>query len=178
VIEYALTPEDEEWANKTPEELRAIINIPQSEIEKLSDKELLDEVLEYPYIGDIVAFDDVATGLEVVGERFTGLSEVFKRNSMGDDVKKEWMKLSALVSSSDSKRPVSEDLIMDKFILDALLSHDSIRDSLSSEDCAEILEASQAIEATGVMSGLAVSKDAITFSAEAKAGGSPILRLD
>ncbi|MDR1042470.1 MAG: hypothetical protein LBL54_01030, partial [Clostridiales Family XIII bacterium] len=28
VIEYALTPEDEEWANKTPEELRAIINIP------------------------------------------------------------------------------------------------------------------------------------------------------
>jgi hypothetical protein len=82
-IEYALTPEDEEWADKTPDEIRTIINISQSIVEKLSDKELLDEVLEYPYIGDILAFDDVPTGLEVVSERFTGLSELLKRNSMG-----------------------------------------------------------------------------------------------
>jgi hypothetical protein len=54
---------------------------------------------------------------------------------------------------------------MDKFILDALLSHGSIINSLSSEDCAEIFEASQAIEDTGVVSGLTVSKDDIVSGA-------------
>jgi hypothetical protein len=173
--EYPITPDDNEWENMNPGELRKMIDIPEKVIKSMPTDQLVDEVLEYPYISDILAFDDISTGIEVIRERFSGLRELLNREDVGKELTEEYLDIvNLMVMKSSSK--LSDSIVFDEIILDSLFTSKEVINSLSSVDCRRLLTAIETIEETrDEVEGLSHSSDALTTKASASASPGDII---
>lgn len=59
----------------TRDEQRALCQIPESILENMSSEELVDAILNYPYLMDINAYNDYQIGYQSVRQEFNGLQE-------------------------------------------------------------------------------------------------------
>lgn len=79
-IEYPITTNDKEWTSlKSHEEMVNACTIPTELLEKINTEELVDLMMDYPLINDLLLFDDIQTGFEVLSQESNILSELLKR---------------------------------------------------------------------------------------------------
>ncbi len=52
------------------------------DVDSLTTSELLEEVMNYPYLLDLLLYDDFDYGLKVVSEKYNGLKELLERNDL------------------------------------------------------------------------------------------------
>lgn len=81
--DYPITQASSEWkAFQTHAEMIEACQIPKSILSRLSTEALLESVLDYPLLGDMLAFDNVSSGYRSVFNSFNGLQELSKREDM------------------------------------------------------------------------------------------------
>lgn len=85
---YDIGHEDPEWKTfKTGDAMRAAIYLPEETFTDLSTEEVLIATMEYPLIGDIIAFSTYEFGIEKVSENCTALRILLTRPDAHDAVK-------------------------------------------------------------------------------------------
>ena len=98
-------------ATETKQEKIEMTTIDPSIIKSLSTANLVELVISYPYLGDMLAFDDYLTGCEVVIGNFNGLRELMNRKDAGDYLLDAYRKMSV----SDSIVLSCLEILMAKF---------------------------------------------------------------
>lgn len=132
VYEYPITPESDEWKDYSTDELRDMLQLNGKEKE-FNTKDLLSVVLEYPYIGSVIAFETEDAAIKSLRSKFDGLEELLKRN----DVTKE------VVDRYESMSKESEDSNQSgRMFLETLLRSNVMQEKVTADD-KERIEASK-----------------------------------
>lgn len=66
----------------TYKEKRAVSQIPTDIIQKLTTRDLLESVLDYPLIGDVFVFNNLQTGVDKLRINFTAFNELLRRKDV------------------------------------------------------------------------------------------------
>jgi hypothetical protein len=85
--DYPIKPGTEGWkAFQTHDDMLKACQIPEDILKNMSTKGLVETVLEYPLLGDILAYNSIQQGFEAVASRFNGLSELLNRKDAGTEL--------------------------------------------------------------------------------------------
>lgn len=82
--EYPLTPADSAWVNLSYFEQLAVCDMPMDILSNCSTEELADLVLEYPFLSDILAFDNVDLAIKHLINTSNICEEFFSRDNITD----------------------------------------------------------------------------------------------
>lgn len=78
--DYQVRPGTPEWASFTTHaEMVNACQIPELILNRMSTAALVDSVLDYPLFLDVIAFNTLQEGFDVVSSRFNGLQELLQR---------------------------------------------------------------------------------------------------
>ena len=81
VYEYPIRPGTKEWKNlKNHSEKVMACQLPSEVLKTLSTMQLLDACLEYPLLGDIMAFNNTQHGVDAFKMNFNGIEEFLRRS--------------------------------------------------------------------------------------------------
>jgi len=81
--EFPLQPDSDEWKKlKSHVEMIEVCQIPKNILESISTEGLIETVLNYPNLGDILAYTDYLKGFKSVYKHFNGLQELYKRENI------------------------------------------------------------------------------------------------
>lgn len=123
VYNYPITANDEEWKElQTLEEKLDVTQIPEDLLEKMSTDDLLKTVMNYPLLGNLIAYSDIHTGIEKVSSQFNGLEELFKRSDVGEVIMDYYINIPITRSTEN---------IMDLICLEIMLSAPVVVDTIS-----------------------------------------------
>lgn len=134
--EYPIKPGAKEWVEigDTFDRVKAC-QIPVEKLEELSTEELIESVLNYPFIMDIYAYDTLQQGFESVTERFNGLNELLDR----DDAAMKLLSKYRSVEVVEVLDEESDKLIFDLANLEVILGQAKIIEQLD-DDLKIVLE--------------------------------------
>lgn len=83
--QFPVLPGTEAWkALETHEEMLRATHINEMVLAKMSTRGIVETVLRYPLLGDVLAFNNPQRGFDVVRSRFNGLDELFSRPEAGE----------------------------------------------------------------------------------------------
>ena len=139
---YPLIPGDGKWEKmNSVEERIAALQIPESILSKISTERLLEICLDYPYLLDVLFYEDFQKGIEALKNDFNGFNELLSRKDIGK-----------YILAKDKNLPLALDNLKDKndvekgkfsyqcFVLELLLAQDNVIETLSSNDEDELLD--------------------------------------
>lgn len=73
-----------EWAEfETHDEMLEACQVPESILQEVSTKGLIETCLNYPLYGDMLCYNSPQQGFDAVASRFNGLQELLKREDIG-----------------------------------------------------------------------------------------------
>lgn len=79
-IEYPITTKDKKWKDFTShEEMVNACTIPNELLEEMTTEELVELMMDYPLMSDLLLFDDIQAGFEVMSHDSNILGELQKR---------------------------------------------------------------------------------------------------
>lgn len=80
--EYAITPDDSEWSELGSVEAKIeACRIPEEILKSMTAEQLLQAVLDFPFIYDIFAYDSLADGVEQLAEISDAYAELLSRDN-------------------------------------------------------------------------------------------------
>lgn len=79
--EYPITINSADWFEYSVLEKVEMLKIPQAVLEKMSDDAVVQAVLDYPYLVDIFAYNDIQEGYESFANYCSAFGELLKRDS-------------------------------------------------------------------------------------------------
>lgn len=80
---FPFKPGDAKWNEyETNKERVAALQIPNTIIDKLTTRQLVDACLNYPYLIEITMFKDYQKGVDVMASKFNGLKELMERDDL------------------------------------------------------------------------------------------------
>jgi len=83
-FEYPIKPGDAKWENiSSVAERIAALQIPEDILANLPTERLFDICLDFPYLLDVLFYDDYQKGLEALKKEFNGFNELFNRKDLG-----------------------------------------------------------------------------------------------
>ncbi len=97
--EFPITVKSEEWNELTRDEKVKMCQIPEDILTSMSSEALLLTILDYPYIGDIVAFSTIEIGFDHICDEFNGFREFIARKDCPEVVANQ---LSAALNDLDT----------------------------------------------------------------------------
>lgn len=81
---YPMKPGDDKWEKMSSVEERiASLQIPENILTKISTERLLVICLEFPYLSDVLFYDDYQKGFEALRNEFNGFNELLSRKDLG-----------------------------------------------------------------------------------------------
>lgn len=99
-IEYPVRPDCEEWKTyATHEEMVAACNIPENLLQELSTVNLVELMLDYPLLGDLLLFDDINVGIMTLAKNSNILTEIIQREDGAYELLKAYSDLDIMNSS-------------------------------------------------------------------------------
>ncbi|ADL53736.1 hypothetical protein [Clostridium cellulovorans] len=122
---YPIKPGTVEWyklGNKPAREKSC--QIPEEVLKSLTTDELIETVLNYPFLMDIYAYDSYQKGFNAVSKKFNGLKELLKREDVAD-------KLIAKYKSIEVADDVASSEIFDLASVEVLLRQDEVISKLN-----------------------------------------------
>lgn len=79
-FKFPFSQGDAKWKEfKTPQDRIAALQIPKNILAKISTEDLLLICLDFPYMSDVFAYDDIANGVRAVASKFNGFKEFLTR---------------------------------------------------------------------------------------------------
>jgi|GEM_PF-655933 len=106
--DYPVKPGTEEWEEiPNSSELVEASQIPDSELNMMSTAGLVESVLNYPFLPDMLTFNSPQQGFEAVTSRFNGLQELLRRRDAGIELIAKYRGMDPLAlekSWSDKKK--------------------------------------------------------------------------
>ena len=95
-FKYPFSQGDAKWKEfKTPQERIAALQIPDNSLSLISTEDLLLICLDFPYLSDVFAFDDMDIGIKAVASKFNGLQEFLTRQDQIEVMKKIFQRISS-----------------------------------------------------------------------------------
>lgn len=131
IYTYPITPDDPEWANYNHAELVSMLQIPEDILDNMTDAELVESVLDYPYIGDVMAYSTVELGMRVVSEHFNGLKELLNRPGTGKILIEKYRQSP---TEEELHKEEDSDILFEAWAIEFILSYMNARDILNSEE--------------------------------------------
>lgn len=84
---FPVTPDKEQWKEfRTHSQMVEACILPESLLNKLSIKELVKLMLDYPLLGDLMLYDDIDTGIDIMSEECNILSEIMNREDGAEEL--------------------------------------------------------------------------------------------
>lgn len=79
-FDYPVTPADDEWNDlESHEKMVEVCNMPDELLTILSTDELVNLMLDYPLLGDLLLYDDISAGFYTLAQNSNILRELLKR---------------------------------------------------------------------------------------------------
>ena len=125
---YPVKPGTVEWnklGNKVAREKAC--QIPEEILKNLTTDELIESVLNYPFLMDIYAYDSYQKGFKAVSERFNGLKELLQREDVADKLITKY-KNTEVAEDADK---VASGQIFDLSNIEILLGQDEVLNQLA-----------------------------------------------
>ena len=142
-FEYPIVPGTEEWdklgsvANKV-----AACRIPQDILSKMTNEQLIDAILDFPFLYDIFAYSTEEEGVKSLEYICDAYLELLNRDDAKDSLV-ETMNQRSKTRSIDQS--ISDEIKNDALSI-LILSQDDFEDSISEEDISIIAEAATIVE--------------------------------
>jgi hypothetical protein len=92
---YPVRPGTWEWKNYRYPELRKVLQISPEMIKNMSTTVLLQSVLNYPLIGDLLVFRSYREGLESLRKNFSALDSLMNRQDLAMELSESYKRLDA-----------------------------------------------------------------------------------
>lgn len=93
VGEYPIDILSAEWNNLSYSEAAAAYNMPMEYAESLTTDELVDYALNYPFLMDILAYDNIEDGMNHLVNKSGVFEELFSRTDCYDELLDEYLEL-------------------------------------------------------------------------------------
>lgn len=132
---YPIKISKQEWkALKDHDAMLSAIKIDDESLAKISTKDLLEVVLDYPLFDDVLAYNSVQAGFDSVVKNYKGLKELLSRSDISKEVLKKYKKIE--VNLKKTSLSYDDQVLASNKIrrLEWILSQDVIVDSLSGRD--------------------------------------------
>jgi len=86
--DFPVKPGTEEWKTfQTHNEMLKACQIPERILNNMSTAALVETVLNYPLLLDMMAYNNIQYGFDQVASRFNGLQELLNREDNGTEIK-------------------------------------------------------------------------------------------
>lgn len=91
--EYPIDVHSVEWSQLSSSETAAACNMPKEYAESLTTEELVDYAINYPFLMDILAFDNIADGMNHLANKSAVFEELFSRSDCYDELLNEYLNM-------------------------------------------------------------------------------------
>ncbi|MCG8348419.1 MAG: hypothetical protein MI924_11650 [Chloroflexales bacterium] len=103
--DYPIKPGSVEWKSfKTHDQKVAAIQIPPERLKAMSTAGIVETVLNYPLLGDILLFNSIQQGYDRVSGQFNGIAELYQRRDAGAVLVANYQTMDAIAIISQSER--------------------------------------------------------------------------
>jgi len=134
IVSYYPVVESYEWDSMTRQERVAACQISEEMLETMPTDDLLQIVLEYPFMIDLYAFNTYAEGFQHVYNEFPALEELSNRNDFGAVIVEVYKEAPvASTASIRSESSVGYENIKTLSIMDIFLAQPEMTDNLAEE---------------------------------------------
>ena len=144
--DYPIKPGTDEWkAFGSHEEMLKACQIPEGLLHRMSTTTLVETVLNYPLLGDWLAYNTFEIGIESVRKQFNGLCELLSRDDAGVGLIASYQTIDP--GTIDINSPIAEQAEYYFRILniELLLSQDSVMSNLSATDLQNLISQARII---------------------------------
>lgn len=146
-FKYVITPGSPEWKNYKTVELKEMLNISISEAENMDTETLLNAVLDYPYFGDIYAFNDPIKAIDLLAEQFNGLKILLEREDLKDKLVVSYINSSDKIKKLKDKEELGFEESFKHKYRESLLSYPAVFNKLNKTDKDTIISNSKEVAA-------------------------------
>ena len=135
VYEFPIKPGTEEWSKfETIEERIAALQIPDDVLANISTEGLLETCLEFPYLTDVLFYDNYQLGFEALMAEFNGFRELLNRSNLTYVLLEKYQSLTTEVSDIRLQKDVEQGRFTFRhFVLEFMLAQDVVLKNLSKE---------------------------------------------
>lgn len=163
-LEFPVTAEEIQWKEyQTRDEMVAACNLPETLVHEISTDELVRLMLEYPLLGDLMLYDNINTGIEIMSQECNILSELLDREDGAeellnaycnleieeeslipeyvlDDISNDYEKLDYYLDNSYIEELIqqSEVNIIQDIFLEGILAQEEFVNKLSDDEIADL----------------------------------------
>lgn len=121
VGEYPIDILSEEWNSLSYSEATAACDMPMEYAESLTTDELVEYALNYPFLMDILAYDNIEDGMNHLANKSSVFEELFSRTDCYDELLNEYLELEidyiAVTESNDMcKTNYDKELFVEAYI--------------------------------------------------------------
>ncbi|MEN3325621.1 MAG: hypothetical protein V7638_428 [Acidobacteriota bacterium] len=139
---FSVRPGTKAWAElKSHDEMLAATQLPVPELRKMTTEGLLETVLTYPLLKDMLAYNSTQTGFEAVSKKFNGLSELRSRKDIGGAALSRYRTKRGESQQSTKERASLEmqgNRNFDLSFLEILMAQDEVRATLNKSQIEEL----------------------------------------
>lgn len=132
-ISFPIVADDDMWNQfQSHDEMVMACNVPNELVEQASTDELLNLMLDYPLLGDLMLYDNAEVGLEIMSQESNILAELLSRDDGATKLLNVYNNFEIKDISSISQETL-QDIIMDQGVLENYLNDDSIRKGIEED---------------------------------------------
>ena len=143
--DFPIKPVPEQWkAFKTKAEKLEACQIPDDVLNKMSTSGLVETVINYPFMQDMRAYNDLQVGFDNVVKGFNGLQALLGRNNAGTELLKRYSAMDP--AEVDETWTLSEkgDYDVEFMIVEVLLAQKEVRANMTNDELQDLLAESLA----------------------------------
>ena len=141
--DYPIKPRTEEWKNLENHQKRLeVCQIPESVLQNISTNDLMILCLQYPFLSNVLAFNNMNAGLDMLFINFNGIREFSKRENVLNSLREQYL-LEISAFPEILKGGVDLDIgyaVIRISTLEVLLSCKDFHNGVSKENQKKILE--------------------------------------
>lgn len=143
-FEYPIKPGDAKWENiSSVAERIAALQIPEDILANLPTERLFDICLDFPYLLDVLFYEDYQKGLEALRAEFNGFDELLNRKDIGKFALAKNKKFPLELEKLKDKNDIEKGFFSFQcFVLDLILAQENVVETLSNNEEDELLKVS------------------------------------
>ena len=139
--QYPVKPGTEEWkALMTHEDMLAVCQIPEPVLKEMSTAGLAESVLNYPLLGEYMAFNSPQQGFDQVASHFNGLSELLDREGAGKELLTRYSAMQPQAITVNSPTRDDYEKVFGINDLELIFEQDSILFNLKDAELRELVQ--------------------------------------
>jgi hypothetical protein len=133
--EFSIKQGTKEWKQfDTIEKRIAALQIPDSILVNISTEGLLETCLNFPYLSDILFFDNYQLGFEALVKEFNGFRELLQRHNLTNVLLEKYSRLSVNISNLRLANDIDQGKFTFRyFVLEFMFAQNIVLQNLSEE---------------------------------------------